>query len=195
MRGLLTRGKVAWLWLGLMGQDIDLNSARAMNLANADGMLVNSVYDGAPAKSAGIKTGDIIRTINSSHVRDVDDYINALRNQTPGEKIRIGIIRDGQERQITVTPQDFTDGAARKLLERRWGFTAENGKNYVKVTSVSKNGPAAFLRAGDLITGIGNSPVHNLEEFLNAFRRERMATQVILQVRRNGNDYLGRLLL
>lgn len=195
MRGLLDTGRMASLWLGLLGQDIDLNSARALNLDDARGLLVNSVYDGSPAKKAGIQPGDIIRSVNSSRIDDSQDYVNALRNQTPGEKLQIGILRDGKEKSIRLMPEDFDDVRAQNLMERRWGFSAVNGKNCVTVKAVSKSGPAAFLRQGDLITGIGNTPVYSIEDLLKAFRRERMSGEVILHVRRNGNDYLGRLLL
>ena len=96
---------------------------------------------------------------------------------------------------MKLVPQAFTDARAASMLERRWGFTAHKAKNAVSVASVSKNGPAAFLRKGDLITAVGGEPVRGMEDLLNAFRRERMAGQVVLQIRRNGNDYLARLII
>ncbi len=195
MEGLISKGHLAWLWLGLMAQDIDANTARAMNLADTNGILVNTVYDDSPAKKAGLLPGDIIRTINSAKISDARDYVNAMRNQAPGEALQLSILRDGKARNMKLVPQAFTDARAASMLERRWGFTAHKAKNAVSVASVSKNGPAAFLRKGDLITAVGGEPVRGMEDLLNAFRRERMAGQVVLQIRRNGNDYLARLII
>lgn len=195
MEGLISKGHLAWLWLGLMAQDIDANTARAMNLADTGGILVNTIYEDSPAKKAGLLPGDIIRTINSAKISDARDYVNAMRNQAPGEAVQLSILRDGKARNMKIVPQAFTDARAASLLERRWGFTAKKAKNAVSVASVSKNGPAAFLRKGDLITAVGGEPVRGMEDLLNAFRRERMAGQVVLQIRRNGNDYLARLII
>lgn len=195
MEGLISKGHVAWLWLGLMAQNIDIYAARALGLAQTNGILVNTVYDDSPARKAGIVPGDIILSVNSAPIAEVRDYVNALRNQTAGEKLKLVVLRDGKQRNIQIVPQDFNDERASSLMERRWGFTVKAGKNAVVVNSVNRKGPAAFLRKGDLITAAGGEPVSNVEALLNAFRRERMSEQTMLQIRRNGNDYLARITL
>ncbi len=150
MEGLISKGHLAWLWLGLMAQDIDANTARAMNLADTNGILVNTVYDDSPAKkSGGFLPGDIIRTINSGQKFPMRATMwNAMRNQAPGEALQLSILRDGKARNMKLVPQAFTDARAASMLERRWGFTAHKAKNAVSVASVSKNGPAAFFTQG-----------------------------------------------
>ena len=62
------------------------------------------------------------------------------------------------------------------------------------VSNVNAQGPSPFLRKGDVITAVGASPVRKMEDLLQAFRRERMAGQVLLQVMRNGKGYYARLM-
>ena len=54
--------------------------------------------------------------------------------------------------------------------------------------------PAEFLRQGDRITAVGSAEIKTMEDFLQAFRRERMSGQVLLQVVRNGKGYYARLI-
>lgn len=55
------------------------------------------------------------------------------------------------------------------------------------VRQARADGPAEFLRQGDRITVV-ILPNTNHGRFLQAFRKERMSGQVLLQVVRNGKD-------
>lgn len=81
-------------------------------------------------------------------------------------------------------------------MERRWGLTlgSEESRGLV-IQSVRRDGPAAFLRKGDVIAAVGATRVKTMEELLQAFRRERLAGQVLLQIVRNGRGYYARLVL
>lgn len=193
MQGLVSGGRMAWLWLGILGQDIDRASARALALQDTNGVLVSQVLDG-PGKKAGLMPGDVITSMNGARLTGGRDYVNALRNQTGGESVRLHVLRDGKGRDISVTPTPFEDAAAEKLMERRWGFTARADRGGMTVQSVRAQGPAAFLRKGDLITSVGNERVRGRDDLLQAFRRERMANEVILGIMRQGNPYYARLM-
>ena len=178
MTDLLGRGRVAPLWLGLELQDVDSRVAMALGLREARGVLLTRVFAGTPAAGAGLAAGDILESINGSPVRDRRDYADILRNQTAGTPLRLQLRREGAVLQRSLTPAPFSDAAARALMERRWGF---------------EDGPAAFLRQGDVIAAVGGAAVRSLDDLLQAFRRERMAGQVLLQVARGGKGYYARL--
>lgn len=195
MADLMGQGRVAPLWLGLMAEDLDSRMAMALGLKEARGVLVGAVFEGTPAAKAGIEPGDIIESINASPVRDRRDYINVLRNQTGGESLRLSLRRGEKVLALDVTPVPFEDDTARKLMERRWGLAVREGKQGLVIQSVRPDGPAAFLRKGDLITGVGGMRVKNMSELLQAFRKERLAGQVLLQVVRGDRGYYARLVL
>lgn len=195
MEGLLRKGSVAHLWLGLMAQNIDRRMARALGLDDAQGVLVSRVYPDTPAQKAGIQDGDIITRINSTRLRDVGDYVNAVRNQTEDSRVTLHILRNGARREIGLKPAQFTDQKARSLMESRWGFKAREKSGALVISEVDKNGPASFLRKGDVLRGIGNEPTRNVGELLNAFRRERMAEDVLLRIARQGRSYVANLII
>lgn len=193
MADLVDSGKVAPLWLGLDVQDMDVQTAMALGLKSARGVLISMVFPGTPADGAHIRPGDILDTINATPVRDRRDYLDILRNQTPDTKLRLGLKRDGGAVTAEVVPAPFTDESARTLMEKRWGFSAMQTSGGVVLSSVNKQGPSNFLRKGDAVTAVGASPVRKMEDLLQAFRRERMAGQVLLQVMRNGKGYYARI--
>lgn len=190
MEDMVAGGKVNPQWLGIMGEDVDQRIARALGLRQTGGMMVTAVYAGEPAQKAGIQPGDVIRGLNGAPLRDKRDYVNAMRNQTSG-KIDVELVRDGKTRRVAVEPRPFDDAAARRLMERRWGIVAAERGRRVLVSSAK--GVSSFLRKGDVIRSIGNRPVASLEDLLNAFRAERMSSQVVLLLERSGRNYYGRI--
>lgn len=194
MADLVDSGKVAPLWLGLDVQDVDVQTAMALGLKDARGVLVNTIFPGTPAEKANIRPGDILDSINATPVRDRRDYLDILRNQTPDAKLRLSLRRDGAPVTVDLAPALFTDENARALMEKRWGFSAAQTGNGIVISSVNAQGPSPFLRKGDLVTAVGANPVNKMEDLLQAFRRERMAGQVLLQVTRNGKAYYARLM-
>lgn len=195
MGDLLELGRVVPLWLGLMVQDIDSRTAMALGLKEVSGVLVNTVFEGTPAARAGIVPGDIVESVNAAPMHDRREYINVLRNQTGGEDLRLQLRRVGRSFTVAVRPAPFEDDTARALMEQRWGFVAYAGGGGLAVVSVRSGGPANFLRKGDVIAAVGATRVNSMKDLLNAFRRERLASQVLLQVLRGGRAYYARLVL
>jgi putative serine protease PepD len=78
-----------------------------LGVATADsktaGATVASVQSGSPAEQAGIRQGDVIRTIDGKAVSSSEDVVSAISGRSAGTKITIGIERGGQSKSITVT--------------------------------------------------------------------------------------------
>ncbi|MDR3319422.1 MAG: PDZ domain-containing protein, partial [Desulfovibrio sp.] len=195
MGDLMSQGGVAPLWLGMMLQDMDSRTAMAMGLNDVSGVLVNAVFENTPAARAGITPGDVLLSVNTSPVRDRRDYVNVLRNQTGEEALRLHIYRDDQSINVSVRPAHFDDAVAGALMEQRWGLTAREDRGGLAVIGVRRGGPAEFLCSGDIIVAVGAARVKTMKEFLQVFRRERFAGQVLLKVVRDGRQYYARLML
>ena len=195
MDNLLHGGRVSPLWLGLSGEDLDQRIAMALGLKEARGLLVTAVFNGGPAQRAGMEPGDVILEINKAGVDDRRDYLNILRNQLPGEQLVLRIARGERELHLTMTPVPFDDETARRMMEARWGLSLQGARGGVAVVEARRDGPASFLRRGDIIVGVGGTRTATMEALVEAFRRERMANQVLLHVIRNGREYYARLIV
>lgn len=173
------------LWIGLHGGN--LRGVRD------SGMQITKVFKGLPANKAGLKKGDIITKINSVQIRHARDYLDLLRNLTKPEPINIEYRRGNQTQIIAVKPQYLENKSAEELMVKLWGFKTEETKNGVAITTILPEGPASFLRPGDVITSINQNPTRNKKELLNAFLRERLTATPILGIARGNGNYYARL--
>jgi len=57
---------------------------------------------GSPAHRAGIQPGDLATKINGEPLRDETSFPKAINKARPGDSVQLTIVRDGQERTISV---------------------------------------------------------------------------------------------
>jgi len=67
---------------------------------NGNGYKLSGVTDGGPAAKAGLKAGDIIIKFGSKTVNNIYDFMYAMGEFSPGDKVDVVIIRD--EKEVTV---------------------------------------------------------------------------------------------
>jgi len=98
---------------GRLGVDVqELTGQLGDYFGTKDGVLVTSVEEGTPAKTAGIKAGDVITKFNNRPVLGVDDLRRRVTGVT-GE-VPITIIRDKKEQTVTAK----LDGPAPRTIVR-----------------------------------------------------------------------------
>jgi S1-C subfamily serine protease len=109
-------------WSGFEGFLLEGELAKAFNLPQAEGVLVQRVAEGSPAERAGLIPGSLDAVIEGRPVRLGGDVIlgvngiglsekdgferiqKMLTTLAPGEKIRVGILREGKRIDLEVVP-------------------------------------------------------------------------------------------
>jgi len=71
--------------------------------SKVNGVLVKDVSSGGGAANAGIRSGDVITSINDGKVRTADALIAAVRSHAPGEQVKITFTRGSASQTVTVT--------------------------------------------------------------------------------------------
>ena len=89
-------------YLGVDTRDVTPERVPALKLKSAKGVEVVMVDQDAPAGKAGLKEHDVITTFNGKPVEDMDDLRDKIRSTSPGTKVSLGIVRDGQPISVTV---------------------------------------------------------------------------------------------
>jgi len=84
----------------------DLSGAVNRVYGFKNGVLVNSVRPGQPAEKAGLKSGDVITSIDGRPIKDGDDLVNEIASRRVGSTVRLGYLRDGKQADTTVTIAD-----------------------------------------------------------------------------------------
>lgn len=71
---------------------------------NSPGVLIVGIYDvsgSSPADEAGLKSGDIITTINKEKVSNIEDMASKI-NDSSKESVSVGYLRDGKKKTATL---------------------------------------------------------------------------------------------
>jgi putative serine protease PepD len=97
---IIDTGRVTHAFLGLQAQSVSANTGHA---GAADGLFVSSVTPGGPAASAGLQTGDIIRTIAGSPAVSSDQLMAITLTKRAGDRVEIGYERNGSRATANIT--------------------------------------------------------------------------------------------
>jgi serine protease Do len=100
---LMTNGKVEHGYLGISMNDVTPDNAKFFQLHDAAGAIVAQVTPGSPAANAGIKQGDVIRSLNGNAVLNGSALQVLVSEDRPGTKIELGILRNGQPVNLNLT--------------------------------------------------------------------------------------------
>jgi len=97
---LVSTGKVE---RGFLGVNLEpLTPDLAAQFGTGTGALVTDVTPGKPADKAGLKSGDIITTLNGKVVENPNHLQLAVISLPPGTEVTIGYLRDGKEATVNV---------------------------------------------------------------------------------------------
>lgn len=175
---LKDKGTVERGWLGVemyppFNDDLDL--ARSLGLERAEGALIARVFPNSPADKAGIRADDVLVEFNGKPVRRYSDLPPLVGVVRPGDKVKVELIRNGEEKTVTVTIGVLNEQALASS-EPEETPKADNPLNIVVVDAPQQNGvlvedvyegPAndAGMRPGDIITMMRNEFVRDRDDF------------------------------
>lgn len=85
-------------WLGVQIRDID----PSMGLPVKNGVYIVGFPPNSPARSAGLRPGDIIQSINGVPINNKADLQKVVFKYNPGDIIQIVVLRNGRQLMATV---------------------------------------------------------------------------------------------
>jgi Do/DeqQ family serine protease len=188
MEQLIKYGQVKRGVLGVNIYNVTPDVAKEFGLSDVSGALVSGVAPGSAAEKAGVKTGDIIVSINGTPMKSAAELHNAIGMLHIGDQVEIGLLRDGKPLKVSALVAERTETDAANAADIHRGLEgadladAPDGGG-VLIRGVQDGSPAqqAGLRANDLIFALGRTPVSNIKEFRQAAKG---ATVLFLNVRR-----------
>src|SRR5258708_2077580 len=193
MDQLIKYGQVKRGVLGVQLYSVTPEIAKEFGLTETTGALVAGVAPGSAAERAGIKTGDIITSLNGATMKSSGELRNAIGMLHVGDKVELGLLRDGKPRKVTALI------AARAEVESASAADINRGLDGAELADAPDGGGVlgnkvqeassasqAGIRANDAIVSVGRTPVTNMKSFREAVKG---ASVLVLKVRR-GSDTL-----
>jgi serine protease Do len=99
---LLSGEKLIWGWLGVRLSELTLESADELGLTPVRGVLVSSVLEGQPADKAGIRSRDVILSVNETRVDRTNEVLRLIRGIEAGSQANLTIFRKGETFDLPV---------------------------------------------------------------------------------------------
>ncbi len=207
----LAAGKTEKGWLGVSVEEMTPSLRDDYKLGERSGLLVNQVFENSPADVAGLREDDVIVKYDGVALEKQDEFSKLVRQTPPGESVTILIVRDGQEKQISV---EIAKRKIRVSSPAYWGgehfafrldrprlgvqihelsedlapyFKVEKNSG-VLISEVKEDSPAeaAGLKAGDVITKIDDEKISNPEDIFDALENYAAGDKVAVEYIRKG---------
>jgi len=190
---ILNYGSVQPSWIGVQVQDLSPEIAAHFGSATTRGVLVTAVDKDGPAKTAGLRAGDIITHVDGTAVAGSQDFDRSLQGLTIGEPLELRLTRNGKPMRLTVTLALLPAGKSKAMSWRMLGVETNRGDDGpgVAVTRVRTGSPAARIgiRRGDRITALGGRDIDNADEFRRRAYMFRHSNSVLVSVLRGRTLY------
>jgi serine protease Do len=203
--GFVLRGDI-----GVEAQTLTGGLAAALGLSRESGVILGDVFPGGPGEIAGLKTGDIVLTLNEKPMENARQFHVNLYQQRVATVVRLKIVR-GEEtlaKDVVVLERSNSYERFATLVNDRQhlvprlsilalpidratlgllpGALRRPSGILVARLAVTTNGPRGDLLPGDVIYQVNHQPVSTLAELRAVLDKQEGSETVALQVERGG---------
>ena len=206
MSDLIDKGYVTRSWLGVIIQDLDSETADALDIDTRNGALIADVVKDSPAEAAGIQEGDVIIEFNGKSIANTANLKNVVSLSTPESTNRVKVIRDGAPKTVNVTLQELPENpnqfvSRQRITTNDFGlqlkrvnktlrkqYEIDSDQDGLVVTRIDRNGEAfqKGIREGDLVKRVGTEKVESINEFNRLVEKSKSKGTVLLLVKKPG---------
>jgi serine protease Do len=204
---LINNGKARRGYLGVKVQTLDPDIILGLGLPQSlTGVVVSDVEDRAPAKLAGILSGDIVTSINGKKITSSEELILTIGVTPPGSEVKLGIFKGGQTKSVPVRLAEFPsdepqapskevawddigvelrevkDGFWEKRLRDKYGYKSKQG---LLITSIDSQSifDRAGLMEGDVIIKANNRALTDPGDLRELYEKSK---QFVVLIERKG---------
>ena len=215
---LIQRGKVVRGWMGIAIQELTPALAQSFQLPEGQkgGVLISEVHENGPSALGGLMRGDVLVEYRGEKLKDVNHLRHIVARTKVGEEIQIKVLRDGQEKSLTV---QVGERPSDELLAQRGApsspsslesldnvlaglsvepLTGERKKQLnlpentagVVVSEVKPGSAAeaAGIQQGDVIQEVNREIITNLADYKTSASKIEKEELVVLLLSRRGNN-------
>ena len=200
-KGFVERGK-----LGLAFQPVTAAIATAVGLDRPRGAMVSEIMRGSAAQKAGIKSGDIILSVNKTDINRAEELPRNVARHAPGSTISVELLRNGKRKRVSarLDKLERERNAAAEPRPRNSGGSSSSGtrtgalgidmsdhpEGGARVTAITK--PIDGLMVGDHVVELNGRAIRDSADLQKRLSTSKRTDTVLLKVLRRGRPrYVG----
>ena len=138
VEGVEGGGTIKLAWIGANGQPVTADIARSLGLPRPGGVLIKDLYAGGPLDKAGIKSGDVVLSVDGTQVDDMQSLNYRIATHRPGDVVHIRVENGKANREATVTLALPPENPPREIQ-------TISGRNPLSGAKVENLSPAAAI--------------------------------------------------
>ena len=165
-------------WLGAKLQEVTPEIADSLGLKRPSGALIANLVAGSPAARAGLKTGDLIVSIDGIDVEDPNGFDYRFATKPLGGAAQVGVVRQGKSFVVPVSLEPLPDTPRDEIeIKNRSPFAGVTVSNLspaladelqldpqtegVAITSVADGSTAQGIgfRKGDIVVSVNGQKI------------------------------------
>ncbi|MEC5399806.1 DegQ family serine endoprotease [Uliginosibacterium sp. H1] len=192
---IVASGHATHARLGVSVQEVNQSLADSFKLDRPAGALVSGVDAKGPAAKAGLKEGDVIRSVNGQPIVGSGDLPALIGASSPGQKVTLDVWRDGKAMKLDATLAALDEGKAAKQAaaepqKGRLGLALrplqpderQDGQSGgLVVENVSGAAARAGIEPGDVLLSVNGAPVRSAEQVRNIVADAGKSVALLIQ--------------
>jgi Do/DeqQ family serine protease len=187
-------------WLGAKLQEVTPQIAESLNLKRPVGALVSSVAARSPAARAGMRTGDLVVSVDGQEVDDANAFDYRFATKSLGGQANVGILRSGREVKLAIALESAPEIPREEtLIKSRSPFLGAKVANLspaladelrmdvdqkgVVVTDVENGSMAQSfgLQKGDVVLVVNNAKIESTQDLVRAVSQPSRLWRLTIQ--------------
>jgi serine protease Do len=205
MNELIENGSVTRGWLGIGIQDLSVELAENLGLANHKGVMITEIMEDSPASKSKLKVGDVLLSVNGKTMKNSNQLRNSIALVKPGAKVKFKISRDGGNKSITVKignregeeVAEINEGDSKikksfgvRLKEltpqllKQLRMPSELMGVYVQSVGEGSSANKSGLKVGDVILRVNHTQVRSVNGFNKAIAKVKAKGKGLILVQR-----------
>ena len=152
---LLEFGTVQRAFIGVNISDISAQIAERLDLKETVGVYVGGVTENGAAEVAGIKTGDVIVSIDNKQVKKSSELQELIGRKRPGDKIEVKVNREGDLQKFDIVLRNI-NGNTDAIKRNDTKFISSLGGRFKSLSKIEKArlGITYGIRVTEIQSGI-----------------------------------------
>jgi Do/DeqQ family serine protease len=90
-------------WIGASGQPVTSDIAASLGLAKPGGVLIKDIYPSGPLANAGVRSGDVVTSVDNAQVDDMQSLNYRIATHRAGEVVKVHVESGKAARDVSAT--------------------------------------------------------------------------------------------